>query len=662
MKEIAFRQVHLDFHTSAHIPDVAVEFDAEEFASTMKNAFVNSVTCFARCHHGYLYYNSKLNPERIHPNLKNINFLASQIEALRSNGIRVPIYTTIQWDEYASMHYPEWHVIGEHGEMSAGLYEASFYRDLCVNSPYRDFLKAHIGEIFELFTVTGLFLDIVKVVDCSCRWCRVDMRKKGLNPANKDERMIFAVEMMKGFKDDMSLHIRSFNKNCEIFYNQGHISPDTRESIHNYSHIEVESLPTGQWGYGHFPTVVRYARTLGHDFLGMTGKFHTDWGDVHSFKNQAALEFEVFHILAMNGKCSIGDQLHPNGKISAATYEMIRDVYSQVVKVEPWCKGAIEKVDIGVFNPEEFRLTIEFSDQAKVLHGVTKILVEGGHQFNIIDTKANFNDYKLLILPDEVRVDEKFDCRLQMYVEQGGKLLVSHKSGLTPKGNRFSSDLYGVNFIGDAPFSPDYILPNDIIGKSLKPTEHVMYLQGLQVDILPGSKMLCKVIKPYFNRTWEHYCSHKHTPSSGEFGYPGVIKNQHVIYFAHPVFNQYVHSAPIWVKHIVLDAIDQLLPEVTLRHNGPSSLITAVNLQQEENRAVVHLLHYIPESKSDSTLIIEDIIPLHDISLSLKFEKPILTVKKVPEGEVISHLIKDGRVELTLNRLNGYQLLELKFE
>ncbi|HZH65831.1 MAG TPA: hypothetical protein VEY10_13135, partial [Flavisolibacter sp.] len=37
---LRFRQVHLDFHTSGLIEDVAKSFDAEEFASTLKKAHV----------------------------------------------------------------------------------------------------------------------------------------------------------------------------------------------------------------------------------------------------------------------------------------------------------------------------------------------------------------------------------------------------------------------------------------------------------------------------------------------------------------------------------------------------------------------------------------------------------------------------------------------
>ena len=64
---LRYRQIHLDFHTSGHIPDIGIDFDPEEFAATLKKAHVNSVTCFGRCHHGYIYHKTDIFPERIHP-------------------------------------------------------------------------------------------------------------------------------------------------------------------------------------------------------------------------------------------------------------------------------------------------------------------------------------------------------------------------------------------------------------------------------------------------------------------------------------------------------------------------------------------------------------------------------------------------------------------
>ena len=50
--DLRFRQIHLDFHTSEAIGSIRAAFDPEEFAAALQRAHVDSVTCFARCHHG----------------------------------------------------------------------------------------------------------------------------------------------------------------------------------------------------------------------------------------------------------------------------------------------------------------------------------------------------------------------------------------------------------------------------------------------------------------------------------------------------------------------------------------------------------------------------------------------------------------------------------
>ena len=102
----ALRQVHLDFHTSPYIPDVGAEFDAREFAATFKRARVNSVTIFAKCHHGMCYYPTATGTP--HPALNGRDLLGEMLEALHEEGIRCPIYTTVAWEENVADLHPEW--------------------------------------------------------------------------------------------------------------------------------------------------------------------------------------------------------------------------------------------------------------------------------------------------------------------------------------------------------------------------------------------------------------------------------------------------------------------------------------------------------------------------------------------------------------------------
>lgn len=658
---LRFRQVHLDFHTSEAIEGVGAEFDPREFAGLLAEAHVDSITCFARCHHGWLYYDSKRFPERIHPHLVNKNLLGEQIEACHVHNIRVPIYITVQWDHYTVQEHPEWRVTAPDGSFNGTpLYEPGFYRYLCVNTPYRDFLKAQTQEVLENFLVDGIFFDIVQPVDCSCKACRVGMRAEGLEPSDSRSRWTFALYSIQAFQREMTEFVRRFNPDCTIFYNAGHIGTRHRSIADTYTHFELESLPSGGWGYMHFPLAMRYARNLGLDCMGMTGKFHTSWGDFHSFKNPAALQYEVFNMLALGAKCSIGDQLHPSGKISIPTYDLIGSVYAEVEKKEPWCVEAEPVVDIGVLSPEEFQ-GASLDRLPPALLGAVRLLTEGGHQFNILDTSSGLDRYQVLVLPDDILVDQPFAEKLHSYLSNGGRLVASYRSGLNVQGDQFALPEFGITYKGEAPFSPDFLLPHGEIGKGLPETEHVMYLRGLEVAALPGTHTLAEVAVPYFNRTYQHFCSHRHTPSSGKLSYPGILHVGNVIYFAHPIFRQYQENAPHWCKTLMLNAVDQLLPEPLVRHNGPSTLQITINAQKAHNRWVMHLLHYIPERRSQTIDILEDIIPLYQVGISLKTPWMVENIKLVPQQEIIPFQVANDRTLFDLPKLVGHQMVEITF-
>jgi hypothetical protein len=656
--ELRFRQVHLDFHTSEQIPGVGDQFDPEEFASTLEKARVNSVTVFARCHHGWIYYDTKAFPERRHPQLKR-NLLKEQIEALHKRNIRAPIYLTVQWDHYTANQHPEWMVIDERGSTGHSLYEAGFYRQLCLNSPYVDFLRAHVKEILDLLPTDGLWFDILLPVNCSCRYCRVLMDKEGLEPSDADARRRFGDRTVLKFKQEMTDYVRQFNRDCFIFYNSGHIGPKLRSSFDSYTHLELESLPSGGWGYLHLPISMRYARNQGLDCMGMTGKFQTSWGDFHSYKNPAALEFECFHMLALGGKCSVGDQLHPSGKIDPATYELIGSVYSEVEKKEPWCAGARPLTEVGVLTPEEFSQGDE-----RVLppaRGFTRLLEEGRHQFDVLDSTSDFSRYRLIILPDQIPVDALLAAKIDEFVSEGGSLVCSYQSGLGPDHKQFQLKCLGIRLKGEAPYSPDFLLPRGKIGEGLPPTEHVMYLKGMEVEALPGSHILCDVVVPYFNRTYKHFSSHRQTPSSGKVGYPGIVQNGRIIYFAHPIFTQYDDNAPLWCKKLFLNALSLLLPEPLVRVLGPSTILATLNEQARENRWVLHLLHYVPERRSQTIDIIGDVIPLFDLKVSVKVPRRVRSVQVVPQGKNLDQSQEGDRVEFVVPRLNGHEMIALNF-
>lgn len=671
MDELRFRQIHLDFHTSEKIPVVGDAFDEQEFVKTLLDAHVNSITCFARCHHGMLYYDSKTFPYLVHPSLQEKKLLEKQIQACHAHDIRVPIYTTIQWDYYTSQKHPEWCCLTAEGSLvdncgseSSHIYEPGFYRTLCVNSPYRDFLKQHIKDIYTVIgpeNVDGFFLDIVNVVDCSCQHCVSDMVKKGYNPEFKEERIEYARKMIASFKEDFSNYIRSFKDDVSIFYNAGHINHQSVDAAEAYSHWELESLPSGLWGYSHFTNTIRFARTTGKECLAQTGKFHTMWGDFHSFKNREALEYECFRMLAYNAKCLIGDQLNPDGKLSPEVYKLIGEVYAQIEKKEPWCKKAIPLVELAVFTPESLKSIAGCGGVVPdAVNGCCTMLDELGYLFDIVETRSDWTKYKLVILPDTVICDEILKKKIQEYIRHGGYVLASGDSTLDANREYFMIPEFGITYLGKEDRWPSFIMPNDRIGKSLPNTEHVMYLQGNRVE--PDQAIgILDTIMPYFSRTWEHFCSHRHTPSSSQLGTPAAIKTDATIYFSHPIFTIYDKLHPKWCKEIVKDALKQFLQNQIVETDGPTTMVATLNEQEAENRYVLHALHYVPIKNSQELYTIEDVIPLHDITFSLQVQEKVTSVTLVPEGKNLEYSIKNSRIEFTIPRIEGHAMVALQY-
>lgn len=654
-KQLSPRQVHLDFHTSENIPGIGSSFNMEEFAKTAKEAYVSSITVFARGHHGWLYYPSKKFPELMHPHLENKNLLLEQVKALHKEGINAPVYITVQWDYHQATTREEWLIRKADGSHEGGPFtQPGFYQSLCVNTGYYDFLKAQTEEICEMLgdELDGVFFDIVGIRPCYCAACRAEMKKLGIDANDEMAVRKFAKFVMTRFKKNMSEVVSNINNKCTIFYNAGHVGPCTRDSMDSYTHFELESLASGSWGYLHFPVSARYARTLAKDCLGMTGKFHTEWGDFHSLKNLAALEFECFRMLSYGFASSIGDQLEPNGTLNPATYKLIGKVYKEFAIREEWARPSTPVVEVAVLTPEPE--SGEFAIPNSIM-GATQMLEELVIQFDIIDFETCLSTYKLVIIPDGFIMNTDMQNKIDEYVRNGGKVIACADGGLCECGKYPAS--FGAEYGGATDIYPDFIVANGVLAQGLEQdNEYAIYQQGVQIKGTSAETIL-SARSAYFKRQGDMFCSHRYTPSAKGELYPAAIQNGQVILFSHPIFTQYRDNAPNWCKTLISNALNQLMPERIVRHNGPSTLTISVLEQAQKNRYTVHLLSYIPVRKSATIDIIEERTVVNQVALELNLPKEIKSVRLVPQG--IELEIKDNKV--TIPQINGYEILEANY-
>ncbi len=651
-----YRQVHLDFHTSEKIKDIGKDFSKEQFQRALKKGHVDSITLFSKCHHGWAYHPSEAN--EMHPGL-SFDLLGAQIEAAHEIGVKTPVYLSAGLDEKIARRHPEWCALYKDGKIrgSASTFDEPGYHEICMNTPYLAYLLAQIKEVCERYEADGIFLDIIGSRKCFCKSCIQGRTDAGMDPYDDDDAQKWADRIYENYCRSVRETVDGVKPGLPVFHNGGHIPRGNRKFAKFNTHLELESLPTGGYSYDHFPLSASYVRTLGMDYLGMTGKFHSTWGEFGGYKHPNALRYEVALSAACGARCSIGDQLHPLGKMDDTTYDMIGAAYAELEKKEPLLVDAEFVADIGLLSYEAY--SCEMKQRGDVYNraddGAVRMLLEGKYLFNTIDCEEDFFKYKVIILPDGIKVSGALKEKLESFVEKGGKILATGISGLDEAENGFALD-FGVDYLGKSEFNPDYFKPEFELGVYDK-AFFVIYANAQRIKTR-NCEVLGKRYDPYFNRTADAFCSHQHTPYDETTEAVSMTENQTGIYVSWDLFSEYANRGSFIYKAIIHYALDKLLGDAkTIRTNLPAQGIVAYTKQKE--RFVLHALYASPVKRGEVE-VIEDIIPMYNTEFEVLAEKKIRRVYLAPDGTELDFTQENGTVKFNVPFFENHAMITLE--
>lgn len=648
---LPYRQIHLDFHTSECIEGIGSRFSRENFRAALQAGHVNSITLFSKCHHGWSYHPTEVNLP--HPHLC-CDLLDEQLAVCEELGVRTEIYVSAGLSEQYAVRHPE-HLRRDKNGYGGNFETEAGYHRLCFGTAYLDQLTREIEEVLTRYKgrFDGLFLDIIGMVPCWCPDCVKGMKARGLDPDSDADVWKYARVVYDRYTDRVAEVVDRIIPGLPIIHNDGGAIFQGRDiAFRNQGHFELESLPTGGWGYDHFPRAAAYARTLGRDFLGMTGKFHTTWGEFGGFKHPNALRYEAALANACGARCSVGDQLHPDGEFDLATYNLIGAAYAEVEAREPWLIGSKLTADIGLLSAENFRKICPnaLPEGIKQDLGANRILLEGHYLYDILDPEADFGKYRLLILPDTMEIPEgSLRDRLNAYLAKGGKLLLTGKSG-TCEG-QFVFD-FGVDFCGEGQYRPAYLRPCfDLVPNG--ETNYVTYSRNYDITIRKGFTGEVRDLKAesYFNRAPRRFCSHQHTPYDRDKTSPAAVVTTQIGYIGWDIFTEYADKGSVHVKYAVLDVIDRLLGnDKTLTTSLPSCGVTSVAVKETDSGTqIIHQLVYaIPKVRGGGIEIIEDLPFTPDVTCSLATSTVPKRVYLAPAMTDLPFTYEDGRVTYTV--------------
>ncbi len=639
------RQVHLDFHTNGALP-VGKKFSKEQFQAALKAGHVDSITVFSKCHHGWSYHPTEANI--MHPEL-DFDLLGAQLEACKEINVNAPVYISAGFDEKDYVKHPEWHYKHSPDKAECEKYanEVHFHL-LCFNTGYLDVLCAQIEEVMQKYNPCGIFLDIISPKVCYCDTCVADMKKLGLDINDEADRQKFAVMTLNRYIEKTNAAVRKYSDTATIFHNSGHIPKGDYGFIESNTHLELESLPTGGWGYDHFPLSAAYVRSLKDtEFLGMTGKFHHSWGEFGGFKHPNALIYETSLSVANGAGCSIGDQMHPLGEMNPATYNLIGKAYSLIEEKEPWLNGAVNVADIAVLSEE----AVTGNRDAMADIGANRMLLENSCLYNFVDATMDFSGYKMLILPDVALTDNALIQKIRDYVSNGGKVVASGNA--LDKDGKFFLDI-GAESKGKNELSPTYLVPCYETANGV--TEYVMLCNFNSFEAI-DCEVVAEMQNPYFNRNAEHFCSHAHTPNDPSVSYPGAVIKDNVAYIGWDIFTAYAKHGHLCFKELFTHILGRMLGnEKTVYADIPDRAVVTLTRQAEEKRSILHLLFAHTTNRGRNTEVIEDTVPLYDVKCGVRYAAKPSSVCLAPSGEKLDFEYSDGIVTFTVPKVDIHQM------
>ena len=627
------RCVHIDFHTSERIEKIGAGFNKEQFKSCLKTAGVDSVTLFAKCHHGCFYYEDTKFFK--HPHLA-CSLLDEQIEACKELGISSKIYISAGFDEHLALERPEWVRVYQDGSKPTGEY----FQRLCFNTEYMEVLKAQTAEVVKKYMPDGVFFDIIAEVPCCCDNCLKDMKEKGLDPTKEEDVMSQARDVLRKYLDEINSLVKSIKPDCLIFHNGGDFPVGRYDRMDCCDQLETESLPTAMWGYDHFPLSMSYIRRKGKNCIGMTGKFHRGWGEFGAYKYKNALKYEACQSLALDAGFSVGDQLHPSGIMDEYTYENIGQANAYTKEREAW-RGGEFLAEVGLYSP--------VGGDGRT--GLSRILFEEKILFDMIDSEEISNKYKVIILTDDVELTSSEYEKIKSFTQNGGKILAMGRNGV--QNGKECFDL-GFTYLGEDKEIPCYIRAKYNI-KFANNMALVAYEKAYNIE--PTGKVLAEKLSPYFTRSGKRFCSHLHTPYDLEKVGACITQGKDGIYLASDLFSQYAKDGSLTAKQLIAPLIDLLLGDRRIITNLPTS--GKAFLYQKGDSKICHLLYANTMSRGDGVEIIEDIVTLSKVDVSLKLDQKPSKVILQPTGEEIPFSYKNGRVNLSIKDFNCYQIIEI---
>lgn len=593
----------------------------------------------------------------------SFDLLGEQVKACRQRNIAVYAYYCTAWDNYLADNHPEWNMRKRDGsDFRPKTGETPGWTALCLgNKDFVDLIANHVKEFIEKYELDGAWLDMAEPItpECYCNECVRQIEATGKDPYDKEGQRAHQNKNFLNFHSRMKELVHTIRPGCQVDFNDIGIGK-VSERADLLDNIDIEALPTGGWGYFYAPAHIRYQRNFGIPVYGMTGRFVSSWADFGGLKLPQQLNVELASLVANAAHCDVGDQMPPDGQLDAAVYHVLGKSFGHIKKLEPWLDQAAPVTEAALMIPGDAVVRVE----QPYIFGLVKLMIESHLQFDLVEPDQEWERYNLVVIPDELMPDSKTVERLHQYIIQGGSVIVCHNGGLQGETRQSWLERYGMKFDGQSSFQPAYLVTDNAFVKNMPGYAYALYDGASQWEIQSPAKSLSQLGEPMFQRSAEHYTSHKQSPFDHVTKYSVLSISGKVGIVGFPIGRSY-YDKGYWIYRIAFERlINELLPSRIIETNAPLSAEITVTFQPEDKmigrleRYIVHIINWSSTRKTPAhPEMYDDPIPLTDIWLKINIVLPNVTVKTiVSEGKFSQRTTANG-IEVTIPRILVHEIV-----
>jgi sugar phosphate isomerase/epimerase len=493
IKKLGHRRLILDMHIGDWDDGFLAKIDPVAIAEASAEANLSSFMLYAHSHVGLCNWPTDIGTR--HANLQERDLVGEMLHELRKRDLAVVGYMSAIFDNQAFLKHPDWRIepVTQGEQKSDKLFSGSRYGLVCPNNPdYRSYITSLATELYSNYEFDCAFFDMLFWTDiCQCQHCRKRLKnEEGLEfPTTMNwldgdwSRFVKAREhWLAEFTQLLSDTVKAACPDIPVYHNFAGLPHNWRWGL------SLKGAMANDFMGGDFYVDAAGQLLLCKLFNGlsqhkpmefMTTRCPTP-GNHELVKSSEHMLQQVQAATLFNAAFMWIDAINPDGTINPPVYSRIGEVFKQVEAYED-CLGGESAAEVAIYFSDNSKM--DFAENGKPIQeaahartfphlkaarGLSGVLQRNHIPFDVITANdlERLSDYRLVLLPNVLRMDQQEVDALRRFVKAGGNLYASRYTSWTNTGGkRFDdfqlADLFGCHAEADDLGPVTYLKPQD---------------------------------------------------------------------------------------------------------------------------------------------------------------------------------------------------------